>query len=181
MRYQFESKIAVEVSQKKSILQKLCITGGILAIVCTLVTIIIDGLSGVSFLPGIFVPVFLLWTGFGKRMKIDYVPTEVVLDIFERRIVISYPSVRRHLNGSSVSEIIEFNSDDIKNFQYSSELKALRFYGFPEITISGKKDESKDKLCEKVVYLPADEAEMICTDIEKHLGISAERMEQTRQ
>ncbi len=176
MNYRFESKIAVETPQKQTLLQKLCVVGGILAVICTLATILIDGFSGVSFLTGIFLPAFLLCTGIAKRAKIDYVPTQVLIEIFEHRVVISYPSVSRYLNTPPISEVFEYNAGDMQNFQYSSELNAIRFYGFPVTTIGGKRDESKRKLREKVVYLPGGVADELCQHIEKSLGISTEKM-----
>lgn len=177
MHYQFESKIAVETLQEKSILQKLCLVGGILAVICSLATIFIDGLDGLSFLTGIFVPFFLLLMAFRKRSKIDYVPTTVILILSERKILINYPSIRRYMNSSSISEEFEFSTDDIQSLQYSAELNAIRLYGTPVTVIAGRKDESRDKLREKVVYLPVDKSEMICADIEKYLGIPLDRME----
>ena len=177
MHYRFESKIAVEVPQKKGLLQKLCMVGGVLAVVATLATILMDGIRGVNFLTGVFVPLFLLSTGFGKRYKADYVPTIVNIDLRDRNIIITYPSVKRHPNEASVSEIYEYSAANIESFQYSSELSAIRFYGCPQVIIGGKKEGNPEKKVERVVYLPAEKAQAICAEIERYLHITAEQMD----
>lgn len=178
MHYQFESKIAVEVPQKKSLLQKLCMVGGILAVLTTLATILMEGVHQVNFLTGVFVPLFLLSTGFGKRSKLDYVPTMVNIDLQNKSVIITYPSVKRHPNEASVSEIYEYSAVNIEKFQYSSELSAIRFYGCPEVTIGGEQGDNRGKKIERVVYLPVEKAQVICAEIERYLHITAERMDQ---
>lgn len=177
MNYQFESKIAVEVPQKKSLLQKLCMVGGVLAVVATLATILMDGFKGVNFLTGVFVPLFLLSTGFGKRYKADYVPTLVNIELQDNKIKIIYPSVKRHPNEASVSEIYEYSTATIDSFQYSAELSAIRFYGCPQVIIGGSKIGNPEKKVERVVYLPVEKAQEICAAIEKYLHITVEQMD----
>lgn len=176
MHYQFESKIAVEVPQEKSLLQKLCMIGGVLAVVATLATILMDGIKGVSFLTGVFVPGFLLVKGFSKRFKIDYVATPVCIDLINNKITISYPSVKYHINEAAVAEVYEFIAGSIESLQYSAELNAIRFYGSPVVTINGKKEAQEKR--ERVVYLPMNRAKEICAEIERHLHINVEHMDQ---
>lgn len=177
MHYQFESKIAVEVPQKKSLLQKLCMVGGVLAVVATLATILMDGFSGVNFLTGVFVPLFLLSKGFGKQFKPDYVPTMVNIDLQDKTIIITYPSVKRHPNGASVTEIYEYSAANIERLQFSSELSAIRFYGCPKVIIGGKREGNQEKKIERVVYIPVEKAQEICAEIERCLHITAEKMD----
>ena len=176
MHYQFESKIAVEVPQEKSLLQKLCMIGGVLAVVATLATILMDGIKGVSFLTGVFVPGFLLVKGFSKRFKIDYVATPVCIDLINNKITISYPSVKYHINEAAVAEVYEFFTGSIESLQYSAELNAIRFYGSPIVTINGKNEAHEKR--ERVVYLTINHAKEICAEIERHLHINVEHMDQ---
>lgn len=177
MHYQFESKIAVEVPQEKSLLQKLCMIGGALGAVATLATIIMDGVQGVSFLTGVFVPGFLLVKGFSKRFKIDYVATPVSIELTNNKVTISYPSVKRHVNDAAVVEVYEFFSGNIDSLQYSAELNAVRFFGSPIVSINGKKEEHSGEKRERVVYLPPNSAKEICADLEKYLNFSIENMD----
>lgn len=176
MHYQFESKVAVEMQDKNSFLQKLCIIGGLLSVICTLAVIMIEGLSGISFLTGVFVPVFLLWRGFAKHSKIEYVPCVASIDVIDRKIIIKYLSIKRFLNAPSQSEVYEYSDCDIKEIQFSSELSAIRILGYAMTSVSGKNDKSVQKLQENVVYLPDDKADELVQNIEKLMGITMERM-----
>ena len=177
MRYQLTSKVAVEIPQKRSGLQKVCLVAGIVAVVVTVATILIDGFRGVNFLTGVFVPLFLLLSAFRKNTKIDYVPTTVNIALDQNQISIHYPSVKYHIDEAPVSETYVFSSDNIRQFQFSAALGAIRFYGLPVISINDKKQIDTGKMREKVVYLPSDDTESICFEIERFLGITAERKE----
>lgn len=177
MHYQFTSKVAVEIPQKRSGLQRVCLIAGIMAVIVTLAAILIDGFGGVNFLTGVFVPLFLLMSAFRNNTKIDYVPTMVNIELDINKISIHYPAVKYHIDEAPVSETYEFSSDNIRQFQFSAALGAIRFYGLPVILINDNKQSDNDKLREKVVYLPRNDAERICVDIERFLGINAERKE----
>ena len=177
MHDQFESKIAVEVPQEKSLLQKMCMGGGVLATVATLATIIMDGIQGVSFLTGVFVPGFLLVKGFSKQFKVDYVATPVSIELINNKVTISYPSVKRRVNDAAVAEVYEFFSGSIDSLQYSAELNAVRFYGSPIVSINGKREEHAAEKRERVVYLPLNCAKEICADLEKYLHVNMEYMD----
>lgn len=177
MHYQFTSKVAVEIPQKRSGLQKVCLIAGVVAVIVTLATILIDGFSGLNFLTGVFVPLFLLMSAFRKNTKIDYVPTMVNITLDRNKISIHYPAIKYHVDEVPMSEIYEFSSENIQQFQFSAALSAIRFYGLPVISINNKKQIDNGKKREKVVYLPHDDAESICVEIERFLGIKAERKE----
>ena len=177
MHYQFTSKVAMEIPKKRSTLQIVSLIAGVLSLLATLATIFICGLSEVNFLVGIFVPVFLLYNAFRKNTTIEYVPTEVTINLAANQITISYPSVKYRAGDVQSSEVYVFVSENLHQFQFSTSLCAVRFYGSPVISIDGQKQPNDGRLREKVVYLPAGEAESICRSIEQFLGIQVQQME----
>lgn len=177
MKYQFSSKIAVETTKKRGVLQTLCLVGAIVLIALNLILIAIDDIGELDIVAGVALPIILLSNGLRKRTKVDYAPTDIRIDLEEGNAVITYPALRRFVKGPLQYEKYEYASEYTQLFQYSAELKALRLYGFPVVTIGDKIDNSRKDDHEVVVYLPEDRAEEICRQFEKYLHKTVERME----
>lgn len=177
MNYQFSSKIAVETTTKRGILQVLCLIGAVVMIVLNTILVVIDGIGELDIVTGIALPIILLSNGLRKRTKVDYVPTDIRINLEEGNAVITYPALRRFVNGPLQFEKYEYASEYTKIFQYSSELKAVRLYGFPVVTVGNKLDNTRENDREVVIYLPEDCAEDICKQFEKCLQKTAERMD----
>lgn len=177
MNYQFSSKIAVETTTKRGILQVLCLIGAVVMIVLNTILVVIDGIGELDIVTGIVLPIILLSNGLRKRTRVDYVPTDIRINLDEGNAVITYPALRRFVNGPLQFEKYEYASEYTQIFQYSSELKAVRLYGFPVVTIGDKLDDTRENDHEVVIYLPEDCAEEICKQFEKHLHKTAERMD----
>lgn len=177
MNFQFQSKIAVETPAKRGLLQILCLIGAGVLIVLNAILVAIDGIDALDILTGVAMPIILLSSGLAKRARVDYIPTEACIDLEEEKVTITYPSLRRYINGPVQTEVYEYTTNYIRMFQYSSELNAIRIYGFPIITVGGKKDDSQNDDREIVVYLPQDRAEKICAEMERYLHLTAQRMD----
>lgn len=177
MNYQFSSKIAVETTTKRGILQVLCLIGAVVMIVLNTILVVIDGIGELDIVTGIALPIILLSNGLRKRTRVDYVPTDIRINLEEGNAVITYPALRRFVNGPLQFEKYEYASEYTQIFQYSSELKAVRLYGFPVVTIGDKLDDTRENDHEVVIYLPEDCAEEICKQFEKYLHKTAERMD----
>lgn len=115
--------------------------------------------------------------GIRKRTKVDYAPTDIRIDLEEGAAVITYPALRCFVNGPLRYEKYKYAFEYTQLFQYSAELKTLRLYGLPAVTIGDKSDNSYKDDHEVVVYLPEDRAEEICRQFEKYLHKTAERMD----
>lgn len=177
MNYQFSSKIAVETTLKRSFLQTMCLVGAVVLIAMNLILLAIDGFGELDIVTGIALPIILLTNGLRKKTKVDYVPTNIRIELEDGKAIIAYPALRRFVNGPLQYEKYEYTSEYTQIFQYSEELKAVRLYGFPTVTIGEKQDDTHKDDHEVVVYLPADHAEEICKQFEKHLHKKVERMD----
>ena len=144
MNFQFSSKIAVETTMKGGILRVLCLIGAVVMIVLNTILVVIDGIGELDIVTGIALPIILLSNGLRKRTKVDYVPTDIQINLEEGNAVITYPALRRFVNGPLQFEKYEYASEYTQIFQYSSELKAVRLYGFPVVTIGDKLDNTRE-------------------------------------
>jgi hypothetical protein len=182
MVIQFNNKVAVQVPRKRGVLKYILIICGILAILITLINIVLDGLTSIDFITGVFLPAFLIWRGTDYNYETIYNTVPTIVEIQNNIVTIAYREVRRHEDGKVVSEYYVFRKGDVSNFQYSVSLVALRLYGTPLVKIAGTSISEEDcrishREQEVVLYAPKEKMKDLIDEIENCLEIKVELMD----
>lgn len=178
----FTNKVACQKVSKRTIWQKILLVCGICSFLMTLLLISLEGIQGISFVTGIFLPGFLVYQGLQKKHSSIYTYTDANVQISDDSIQILYPHICRDREQGFAEERYIYRKDDLVEYQYSKSLSAVRLWGTPIAEIKGtetSKMDYRDSILKKEVVLYMEEGilQEFISSVENRLNKSPDILE----
>lgn len=158
MRFIFENKVWTG-EKRKSGIRILLIVSAVLLALLTIFRVLMEGLAGLDWISGgvlILVVISILWPRAAQGR--GYVTASTMLDFYPGGLTIRYLDIDR--GRGPVDEEWNWREQDIQEILFSSQLQAVRIFGWPYLTVNREGRQEQYDYGERkhgqeiILYLP---------------------------